>query len=89
MTQYIIPCKNISTRKGLHELLAETCQFPSWYGHNLDALHDVLTDIAEDTELIIEDIDALEEHLGKYAVNFKKAIQASAYENEHLTIIYR
>ncbi|MBQ4042610.1 MAG: barstar family protein [Clostridia bacterium] len=37
-----------------HELLAEKFGFPPYYGKNLDALHDCLTDIAEDTAVILQ-----------------------------------
>ena len=37
-----------------HEILAEKLGFPPYYGRNLDALHDCLTDIAEDTAIILQ-----------------------------------
>ena len=37
----------------LHRALAEGLHFPAWYGGNLDALHDCLTDLNEPTELIV------------------------------------
>jgi len=40
-------------REELHAYLAEKLQLPSWYGANLDALYDCLTEIAEDTEIAV------------------------------------
>jgi len=37
-----------------HEVLAEKFGFPPYYGKNLDALHDCLTDIAEKTIIILK-----------------------------------
>ena len=37
-----------------HDALAQAFGFPAYYGRNLDALHDCLTDIAEDTALILQ-----------------------------------
>ena len=37
------------TRREIHEYIAEKMDFPEYYGHNLDALYDCLTDIAEPT----------------------------------------
>ncbi len=37
------------TRREIHEYIAEKMAFPEYYGHNLDALYDCLTDIAEPT----------------------------------------
>lgn len=36
-------------RESLHDVIAAVFSFPSWYGRNLDALYDLLTDISEDT----------------------------------------
>ena len=37
----------------LHRLLAEQLDFPDWYGGNLDALYDCLTDLTEETTVIL------------------------------------
>ena len=37
------------TRREIHEYIAEKMAFPEYYGHNLDALYDCLTDITEPT----------------------------------------
>ena len=45
-----LPENRIKTHKELiHEYLMEKFEFPSYYGKNLDALYDCLTDIAEPT----------------------------------------
>ncbi len=37
------------SRREIHEYIAEKMAFPDYYGHNLDALYDCLTDITEPT----------------------------------------
>ena len=37
----------------IHNYLANQLGFPAWYGRNLDALYDLLTERAEDTELVL------------------------------------
>ena len=37
----------IENKQQLHSFLAEKLYFPQWYGHNLDALMDCLTDLAD------------------------------------------
>ena len=37
----------------LHDQLAEVLQFPCWYGRNLDALHDCLTELTEDVTITL------------------------------------
>lgn len=41
------------TPRAAHEALAGALGFPAHYGHNLDALHDCLTELGE-TRLVIE-----------------------------------
>ncbi|MBE6561751.1 MAG: ribonuclease inhibitor [Ruminococcaceae bacterium] len=36
-----------------HEILARELDFPPYYGRNLDALHDCLTDLSADTVIIL------------------------------------
>ncbi len=74
----------IKDREMLHDTLAETLGFPDWYGRNLDALHDCLTDIMEETEIQIRHERALADHLGSYAADLKRVIRMTAEENERL-----
>ena len=53
--------KNISD---LHETFASALGFPGYYGRNLDALHDALTDITEKVGIIIVNVEALTQSLG-------------------------
>ena len=50
MKQITIDCRDLS-KEDLHRALAESLNFPDWYGNNLDALYDTLTTIGEDTHL--------------------------------------
>lgn len=52
--EYIIDCQWIDSRAELHRVLAETLSFPEWYGHNLDALHDMLIVIRAETHLVFQ-----------------------------------
>ena len=43
MTNASITVKGIATEEELHRVLSTTLGFPVYYGHNLDALYDMLT----------------------------------------------
>ena len=45
--QYTVDLSTVRDQKSLHALLAETLPLPDYYGGNLDALFDVLTDAHE------------------------------------------
>ena len=44
MKEYRIDLSGVVRRKELHRIIRETLPVPEWYGGNLDALYDVLTD---------------------------------------------
>ena len=60
----------------LHRLLAEQLDFPDWYGGNLDALYDCLTDLEQDVTITLQ-YPALQP--GLYRV-----LTDSAEENPHI-----
>ena len=65
-----------------HPALAEAFDFPAWYGGNLDALHDCLTEIGEDTAIVITEMRAADE-AGRRILS---VITDSAGENPHLRV---
>ena len=70
----------------VHRALADGLRFPAWYGGNLDALHDCLTDLREPTELVIRGEGALDDLLGRRAAAFRRVLRDSAVENPNLTV---
>lgn len=85
MKKIVISCKDINSRYQLHEKLTELLSFPEWYGRNLDALHDLLTDISEDTIITFTEFSALEENLGRYSLLLRKVISDAAEANNKLS----
>ena len=53
MKQVIINGAAVASMADIHHLLAAELDFPEWYGHNLDALHDCLTEIGKETEILL------------------------------------
>jgi RNAse (barnase) inhibitor barstar len=67
-----------------HGALAAALDFPEYYGKNLDALHDCLTDL-NDTQLVIEDCAAAGEKMEKWP-RFLAVFFDAAAENPGLEI---
>ena len=55
----------IKTIEALHEAFARELNFSAWYGANLDALYDSLTEATEEIGVITVNTDRLAENLGK------------------------
>jgi len=84
MEEKIIDCTRIRTKEDLHRIFRETLCFPEWYGSNLDALHDCLTEISGKVRLL--DWETAEARLGTYGTRAKKAIISAALENTSLDL---
>ena len=54
MKEITIDCRGVLSREEMHRVLAQALSFPDHYGRNLDALHDQLTAIRQDTTLVLE-----------------------------------
>lgn len=73
----------------LHKYLHTALALPEYYGANLDALYDCLTEIAEPTELVVPQKVADEAYLGWYGQQFLQVLQDAAAANDALTITLR
>lgn len=82
MKQITIDCSAIDSPMALHAALRDALSFPEWYGNNLDALHDCLTAITEETELTLEHFLGLDDFAGR----FLRVLANAAQENPKLDI---
>ena len=79
---------NIETMRALHIYLQYKLDLPAYYGRNLDALYDCLTDISEDTTIIVNAGAAC----GECAASLQKLLRVfedAQSENPRLTVIAR
>ena len=88
MKDITIDCRGFIPRSDLHRAFADALSFPEHYGNNLDALHDCLTDISEDTRIRLLHWKDAEKNLGNYARSAKRAILDAAIENKNLAVIF-
>ncbi|MBQ9092249.1 MAG: barstar family protein [Anaerotignum sp.] len=63
--KYILDGKKMVSKEATHAYLKETFGFPEYYGENLDALHDCLTEM-DDLEVEFLNADDMLEALGRY-----------------------
>lgn len=70
----------------LHKYLRSALALPVYYGANLDALYDCLTEIAEPTQLIVPADITDNEKLGRYGEQLLQVLQDAAEENENLQV---
>ena len=87
-------------RSEVHAYLKKQFGFPDYYGNNLDALFDVLGDIAEDLEIVfMEDEEGScgewvvdggsamrSDEMNRLLKNVRRVIEDAAEENGHLHV---
>ncbi|MDY6085094.1 MAG: barstar family protein [Dialister sp.] len=74
------------SKQAAHSYLKAALALPEWYGANLDALHDALSEISEDTLLIVPKSIAAENRLGSYGETMLTVFQDSSQENPFLSV---
>ena len=77
----------IADMDALHTALAESLGFPAWYGRNLDALFDLLTESTEPATLTIYDWDTLSSTLGDKAARLRRVLEDAGQDNPALTVL--
>lgn len=77
MKEITIDCTGLD-KPGLHRVFRDTLVFPQWYGNNLDALYDCLSEIFEPTHLLITNLPALP--------GFRETLEDAARDNEYLSV---
>lgn len=74
---FTLDARKMTTVKGTHRYLAEALGFPDYYGGNLDALYDCLSDFGN-AEIIIKNADALRWNLGCYSRKLQSVFEDAA-----------
>lgn len=84
--KFKVDIRGVRDRKELHRCLAETLPLPDYYGNNLDALYDVLTEQGEPWDIEILFMNETEERLGAYLLTMKRMCEAVEQENPHVRV---
>ena len=89
MKRYKVDLRNVYTRESLHKVLRDSLRLPDYYGMNLDALMDCLTDMRTDSRIEFIGLSALMDNLMEYGERFMNTLHLAAFENPHLLLVFR
>ncbi len=87
MKKVILNFSEAETQQDIHEVLKEALAFPDYYGENLDALYDCLTDICEDTAIGFCQRDD-ESEAAAYLRKAQRVFLDAEEENPHLAVFF-
>lgn len=71
----------------VHDLFARALDLPAWYGRNLDALFDCLTDAHEPVTVRLLHRDELRERLGRRGTALLRLLRRAAEESGNVTLV--
>lgn len=77
---------NMTSREIAHKYIKEIMHFPEFYGFNLDALYDMLTEISEPLSIIIINCNHIIDMLGEYGELLLETFNDSAADNDNLKL---
>ncbi len=86
MEQIKIDCKDISTPAQFHKALAKALDFPDYYGENLDAMFDCLTENFTDREVIFYNWHKFQYTMKDYGEKALFVLKCACDENHHLIV---
>lgn len=81
--------EKLTTKELLHQTLAAELDLPAWYGHNLDALYDCLTEKSEEVQIVCSHLEEMEAALGRYATALQQVFKDAAKENPRVEVLFK
>ena len=81
-----LDCRCMTDKQTAHSYLKQMLSLPDYYGRNLDALYDVLTERGEETELVVYHWQELNSLLGGYGISLLETLRVASEENPKLEV---
>ena len=88
MKTIILDGNEIISMSDIHNIFAEELDFPEYYGKNLDALYDCLSDVTEEVEITIENSAELTENLGISYERLCCLLNDVSEENDNVSVSF-
>ena len=87
MAEITLDGLELQSMEEVHDLFARALDLPEWYGRNLDALFDCLTDAREPVAVRLLHEDELRERLGRRGSALIRLLHRAAEESPNVTLL--
>jgi len=84
-----IDLSGINCRADLHMILKSHLDLPDYYGRNLDALHDCLTETSGKIDLLLLNENEVSDEMRSYVRSFKKMLADVSSEKKSISAEWR
>jgi ribonuclease inhibitor len=88
MKTIVLDARDMQDRISAHTYLADRLSLPAYYGRNLDALYDCLTEISEPTNLVLYRFPDLAASPDSYLSKITRILKKAAEQNQRLRLLY-
>ena len=89
MKKVVLDFNGLDSKEEIQEYLAEKMKFPFYYGRNLDALYDCLTDICEPVAIVLNMPNSREDnHLEFYLDKLYRTLKDAEQDNGNLAVFF-
>ena len=86
---YTIDLYGAESRAEIHKRIRRGLPVPEYYGNNLDALHDVLAECEEDTEIVFKNSTKTAPNMRGYVEALRWMCSETAEENPEIQIEFK
>ena len=84
-----LDCRKMTDRKAAHAYLKQALALPDYYGNNLDALYDLMTDREEETVLVLGYWRQLGALMGDYGISLLETLREASEAHPILEVILK
>ena len=84
-----LDCRKMTDRQTAHAYLKEVLALPDFYGENLDALYDLLTEREEETVLVLGHWRQLSVLLGDYGISLLETLREASEAHPLVEIVLK
>lgn len=84
-----LDCRKMTDRQAAHTYLKEVLALPDYYGENLDALYDLLTEREEETVLVLGHWRQLSVLLGDYGISLLETLREASEAHPLVEIVLK
>ena len=86
--EYIIDLAGAGSEEDIQERIAESLPLPDYYGGNLDALYDVLTEMGDGWHIVIVNQNDVDEEVRNYVEDLIEVLEDASAVVDDLTVEY-
>lgn len=88
MDEYLIDLSGVTDKDSLHRCLRDALPLPEWYGNNLDALYDSMTEMSVPVTIRFLGSEKAQDRLGDYFEMFRRVLQDVRSDLPGLTVLF-